>query len=159
VVSVFKVTKLMAFIVTATLLIAYVLVHQAIYILRTGQITWFFLKNIVRLHEPLRRWSKVRYAILYLLMAGAIAIIWIKPFVKANSNRVLPWMKTANRGSLFVAVFFLVSGFLWLMWPKKMIRWTIRTHPGLADEKSIVLIGRILGILMIGFALVVLANP
>jgi hypothetical protein len=146
----------MAFVIIICLIVMYAFVNQAIYILRTGQITWFFGKSVY-LHTPLKLWRKIYYAIIHLLPASAIVVIWMMALIKADKTRVLAWMRD-HLGTLLFALFFLVYGFLYLVWPDRMLRWNIRTHPEIADNKSVIVIARIIAVFMIGSGLVILAT-
>jgi hypothetical protein len=146
----------MALVIVGWLLTACALAYQGIYILRTGQTMLFFVKS-VHSRAPSGVLLRVAYALLYLFPVAAITVILATALAKGGLRRVQSWV-IGNLGMIFWSICFLFIGLLLLAQPEKMLRWTIRANPDLADNKSVVVITRCIGVGLLGMGIVMLAK-
>ena len=52
---------------------------------------------------------------------------------------------------LFFGAIFMIGGLLWAVYPERMLRWHVRRHEWVADEPSVVVLARWLGIFFVIF--------
>jgi hypothetical protein len=87
----------------------------------------------------------------------AIAVILAVALKKAGVKRVQIWVM-GNFGMIFWSLYFLLMGFLFAVQPEKMMRWMMRANPQLVDNRSIVIVARLVGVGLMGMGLVFLAK-
>jgi len=146
----------MALVIVGGLVTACALAYQAFYTLRTGH-TMLFLLKPARTHAPSRATLRIAYTLLYLSPAVAIAVILAVALKKAGVKRVQIWVM-GNFGMIFWSLYFLLMGFLFAVQPEKMMRWMMRANPQLVDNRSIVIVARLVGVGLMGMGLVFLAK-
>jgi len=59
---------------------------------------------------------------------------------------------------IFWSLCFVLIGILNLVQPVKMLRWTIRAHPELAENKSVIVITRLIGVGLLCMGVTMLAR-
>ena len=146
----------MAIIVAIWILLVIALVAQEIYVVRSGQTMLLLVKRQHR-HPPVSAGQRLAYAFVYLFPGFAMTVVLITAMKTAGLGAVREWFEH-NSDDLFFLVVFAVVGVLNLACPTKMLRWTLRRNPELADNKTVVLITRLIGLGFIVFALAILAK-
>lgn len=146
----------MALVVFGFVVTACALAYQGIYVLRTGQTTPFFVRP-ARSHALAGSIPRFAYAVLYLFPVGGIALILATALAKSGTRRLQSWL-VGNLGMIFWSMCFSFIGVLLLAQPAKMLRWTIRDNPELAENKSVVVITRLIGTGLLGMGIVMLAR-
>lgn len=146
----------MALVVFGFVVTACALTCQGIYVLRTGQTTPFFVRPS-RSRALSSAIPRLAYAMLYLFPVGGVAVILAIALAKSGARRLQSWL-VGNLGMIFWSMFFLLLGVLLLTQPVKMLRWTIRDNPELAENKSVVVITRLIGTGLLGMGIVMLAR-
>ena|SRR5258707_925909 len=132
------------------------LTYQGVHILRTGHTDLFFVKP-VDAHAPSGMARRLSYASIYLFSAGGMTAILATALTRSGVSRLQTWLAN-NFDMLFFSLCFAVVGLLLLLQPARMIRWTIRDRPELADNKSAVLVMRFLGVWSLGMGYMMLAG-
>jgi hypothetical protein len=146
----------MAVVIVGSLLTACALAYQGVYILCTGQ-TMLFVVKPIHPRAPSGLFQRLGYALVYLFPAVAIMVILATALTKTGVIPVQSWV-IGHFGMLFWSLCFLVVGGLHLALPEKMLRWTIRANPELADKKSVVVITRFIGVGLLGMGIAMLAR-
>lgn len=150
----------MAFVVTMWLVTLVALFVQGIHIIRTGQTAWFFAKSFLAKppsHPPLASFSRLSYALIHILPSIAMMLILFGKLKQRGLGALEAWLDK-NSGMLFWTLLLGLGGTLWLLNPAGMLRWSIRTHPELADNRDFVIMARVIGLLILGMALFILAK-
>ena len=142
----------MARIVFGCLLTVIGLTYQGVRILRTGQTNPF---PDERPGLPLGTARRLQYACIHLFPAAGIAAILATALAKNGASGLGQWL-ARNLDVIFFASCFSIIGLLQFARPEMMIRRSLRDHPELADQKSVVLIMRLLGIAFVGIAIVMI---
>jgi hypothetical protein len=143
-------------IVFGWVLVILALTYQGVRILRTGQTDLSLVKPEDG-HAPSGMARRVSYACVYLFSAGGMTAILATALARAGASRFQTWL-ASNFGMLFFSLCFAVAGLLLLLQPAVMIRWMIRDRPGLADDKSAVLVMRFVGVCLLGMGYMMLAG-
>ena len=146
----------MALLILGWLLTACAFAYQGVYILRTGHTTPFFVKH-AHSRAPSALPARLAYALLYLFPVAAITVILATALAKSGVSRVQSWL-IGSFGMIFWSLCFSLIGLLLLAQPEKMLRWTVRANPELADNKSVVVITRFIGVGLLGMGLVMIAR-
>jgi hypothetical protein len=146
----------MAYVIVGCLITASALIYQALYVLRTGHTNWFFVRA-VRLHVTLGKPARIMHALVYGFPGIGIMVILATSLARADSKRVLTWVME-NYGMLFFCLCFMIIGLLYLAQPARMLRWTIRTNPEIADNKSAIIFARFIAVGLIGMAIAMLIS-
>jgi hypothetical protein len=146
----------MALVIVGWLLTACVLGYQAVHTLRTGQASWFCARSV----EPgraLRPLLRLVYAILYAFPAVAIAAILTNEIARTGIKQIEDRI-ISNLGLLLLSSFFLIMGMLLLVRPERTLRWTLRTDPEVVEGGAATVVGRLIGVAFMAFALITLAH-
>lgn len=146
----------MAFVILMWLVVAGFLVIQAVYVIRTGQTMLFMVKPEHR-HPPVGPLSRFCYAFAYLFPSIGVMLILGAQLRRKGLGPVKAWVGE-NFGSLFYVLVLAAGGALYLAVPAKMLRWTLRNSPGLAENKSVLITMRLVGLGILLVALFILAK-
>ena len=140
----------MALVIAGWLATGAILIYQGVYTLFSGRVTLFFARSAQVRAAP-GPFSRVAYAFIYLFPGVGAMVILAGALAKSGIARAEEWMLD-NFGLLLGSSLLALVGLLHLLGPKKMLRWTIRTHPDLADNSTVVVITRLVGagLLLIG---------
>ena len=76
---------------------------------------------------------------------------------KSGVGRIQSWL-VGNLGMIFWSSCLSFVGLLLLGQPVRMLRWTIRDNPELAENKLVLVITRFIGVGLLGMAIVMLAR-
>lgn len=143
----------MAFVGLMWLTVATFLFAQGVHIIRTGQVTLFLAKPE---HRPPARSALVRSAAAFLYLAASVGLtaILARKIEQVGLGPLRAWLHSIF-GMLLWSFVLAAIGILHLLQPAKMLRWTIRFNPGLADNRSVVITTRLigLGVLCVAFAI------
>jgi hypothetical protein len=146
----------MAFVILMWLVVAGFLLIQAVYVIRTGQTMPFLVKSEHR-HPPVGQLSRLGHAFAYLFPSIGILLILAVELRRAGSGRVRTWFGE-NFGLLFFMLLLATCGALYLALPAKMLRWTLRNNPELAENKAVLITMRLVGLGILLVALFALAK-
>ncbi len=144
----------MGLVIVGALLVAFFLLYQAIHILFKGQ----FVLSYPRFAHPrpaLRPIRRVCYALVFVFPVAGIFAILATALSKRGVLGIQTWV-TTNFGMLLVSLCLSLVGTLVAVQPERMLRWTIREHPDLAREKSVIRMARLIGIGLVGLGLIIL---
>lgn len=146
----------MAFVVLMWLVGATFFFIQGVYIIRTGRVSWVFAKPEYQ-YSPRSVFVRLGYACFYLAISIAMLVILANQIEHIGVSPLKKWLDE-NFGMLFWCVFLAVGGILYLVQPSKMIRWTIRSNATLADNRSVIITVRLIGLGILAVALAMLAK-
>jgi hypothetical protein len=146
----------MAFVILMWLMTAGVLFYQGLYVIRTGQ-TMLFLTKREHRHPPVGSLSRLAYAFVYWFPSVAMFVILATSLKRAGFGPLRAWLGR-NSGMLFYALFLGAAGALQIAKPSMMLRWTLRNHPELADDRFALWITRLIGLALLCMAIFMLAK-
>ena len=144
----------MALAIFGWLLAACVFAYQGVYILRTGRTTLFLDK---RARAPAGLVTRLRYAIVCLLLAAGIIAILATALARNGVGRVWDWLN-GRLGTVVFASFMAITGLRLVVQPENMLRELIRENPELLGHRSTMVIARAVGTVLFGIAAVFLAT-
>ena len=147
----------MAFVVLMWLAGATFFFIQGVYIIRTGRVSLLFAKPEYQ-YSPRSVFVRLGYACFYLAISIAMLAILANQMERIGVSPLKKWLDE-NFGMLFWCLFLAVGGILYLVQPSKMIRWTIRSNdPTLANNRSMIITVRLIGLGILGVALAIMAK-
>lgn len=144
----------MGLVIVGALLIACVLLYQAICTFRTGRLILFPVK-FAHPGANSRILHRACLALIYLFPAMAIIAILTTALSKWGVLGIQTWAMR-NFSMLFWSLCLSLIGMLLVTQPEKMLRWTIRDNPDIAHNKSAVVITRFIGIGLVGLGLTII---
>jgi hypothetical protein len=131
-------------VILGSLIMACACAYQAIYTVRTGQVVWFVGPPAASPPLPWL-WPRIAYALVYLIPSAGIFAILARSAIRGGLSRIEVFV-AMNLGDLVASLLFMVPGLLLVLQPAKMLRWTVRTNPELAEDKSVLLMTRCIGV-------------
>jgi len=146
---------LKALIVVAWISGALVLIVQGFYIVLSGKTVWFFAG--AGHYRRVSRAGRLGYAIVY-FFPGVGAILILATLLKeAGVSRFMQWMHQ-NGAILFAELLLAAGAVMYLVRPAKMIGWTMRDYPELADNRGALITARLIGLVVLILALLMISK-
>ena len=136
--------NIFAVVIVIWLIVGVLLLLQGIYTLRTGRVTPFFTKPIYS-RSARGLVGRFGYSFVYLFPGVAALVIIARVVCRQGIEHAETWI-VANLGMALGASVFVVLGLLHLFEPERMLRWTVRTHPELSRNGTVVLTTRVVGL-------------
>ena len=145
---------MIALVVSGALIIAGLMIYQAAYVIRKGQMMPFIAGMK---HRPMGLPRRILYAAIYAFPALGIVTILATSLRRAGLDALKNW--GARNGGLFgTALFLLILGLLHVWRPANMLRWMLRTNPDLAEVRAMRVTARMIGLGLFLIALFILAR-
>lgn len=146
----------MALVILGWVVVSGFLVVQTIYVISTGQTMLFLVKPEHR-HAPVGPLSRLIYALVYLFPSVGMIVILVGALKRHGLEPVRMWLH-GNFGMLFYILLLAASGLLCLIQPVRMLRWTLRNNPEVANTRAGVMTARLIGLAVLLVSLFILAK-
>ncbi len=146
-------------IVTWALVLALIMIAQAVYIMKTGFVALFFVRQ-----PPIARLKRLRQRVgaagVYFVSGAGILAVLIAAFIHCGGGfaTLREWFKT-HVEPLLIFILVAGSGIWFLVRPSTLVNWARQAHPQIPpDNRAALLIARLGGVMMLVFAFLILAS-
>jgi hypothetical protein len=148
----------MLFVTLGMLVGGIVLIAQGIHILRTRNSEWFFLQRYRHPGLPMGRVKTVSLALIHFGAGIWILAILTGDLARPRSRALLAAKLEGNLSVVLMLLFLAAAGVWALVWPRQLMRWTVREHPEWVQDPRRILVERLIGAILLGMVLFTLAK-